>query len=458
MRTLPATCCLLLTALALDAGTARAQFQLSPPREGIDYRVRFRQDGQPPTVGELLLDELLQWELKLTDEQTDRLEAVEAKVRQRHKEEAERLARSYNENAEAERALYRREQREEREVLRNILSFAQVGRLEQIETQLRGPAAFDDPAVQEQLQLSAAQKEAVAKVLREGQQAYRDEFSRAVRASGAGPVGGVVPPGREMEEQARRLLPVARQTVRKLEALLNDAQKERWARVRGQPCEALPARDRVDFVRFFFNSPHDARPKPALDARQVATDLRDDLKLAPEQATRIGNLPGVIEAGHAEEGKQLRKKREELERARVAVETRQADEMAKAMTDVLTPQQRRRLEQVRLQSLGLAVWDDAAVRKALKLTDEQKAAINKARAEAKANAGETMRKAFEEAYRESGATSPRMDRLRERKAATAYQAVQARAVAVLTPEQQKRWRELIGPPFRLRVEFPFRSR
>ncbi len=456
MRTLPAACCL-LAGLALDAGAARAQFQLSPPRQGLDYRLRFREDDRPPTVAQLLLDELVQWELKLTDEQVDRLEAVEAKVRQRHREEAERLTRSFNETSEAELALHRREQREQREALRNLLSFAQVGRLEQVETQLRGPAAFDDPAVQQQLQLSAPQKEAVAKVLRAGEQAYRDEYQRAVRASGPGPAGAA-PPGRDMEAQARRVLPVAQQTVRKLEALLNDEQKERWARVRGQPCEALPARDRADFVRFFFNSPHDARPVPALSARQVATDLRDDLKLTPEQAARIAKLPEVIREGHKEERGQLRKKREELEQARLALEARQAEQMAKDMRDALTPEQRRRLEQVRLQSLGLAVWDDPAVQKALKLTDGQKAAINKVRTEAKDNAGDMMRQAQEEAYRESGATSPRMQQLRERKAATAYRAVQARAVAVLSPEQQKQWRELIGPPFRLRVDFPLRPR
>ena len=456
MRALPAACCL-LAALALEAGAARAQFQLSPPRQDLGYRLRFR-EGRPPTVAELLLDELLQWELKLTDEQVDRLESVEAKVRERHKQEADRLARSFNETSEAELALHRREQREEREALRNILSFAQVGRLEQIETQLRGPAAFDDPAVQQQLQLTAAQKEAVQKVLREGEQAYRDEFQRAVRASVAGPADGAAPPGRDLEGRARRILPVAQQTVRKLEALLNDEQKEPWARVRGQPCEALPAWARAEFVRFFFNSPHDARPVPALSARQIARDLRDDLKLTPEQAARIAKLPEVIREGHKEERGQLRKKREELEQARLALESRQAEQMAKAMIDVLTPEQRRRLEQVRLQSLGLAVWGDPAVQKALQLTDEQKAAVNKVRTEAKASAVEMMRKASEEAYRESGATSPRTQQLRERKAAAAYRAVQARAVAVLTPEQQKQWRELIGPPFRLRVDFPLRPR
>jgi hypothetical protein len=402
----------------------------------------------------LLLDELLQWELKLSDEQVDRLEGVEEKVRQRHQSEATRLTREVAENAGSSRALYQKERREQREVLLHLLSFAQAGRLKQIELQLHGPAAFDDPEVQKELGLTDAQKEAISKALRDAEQTYFDEARRLRRADAAAAAAGAAPPERRVSEEAdKHARAFARQTLVKLAEHLNAYQQKRWATLRGEPCEALAKLSRGQFIHFFVNSRRDRRSAPVLDARQIAAELRDDLKLSAEQAARLAKLPDVIREGHKEEMGQLRKKGQELEKARAALEARQADEMAKAMTEVLTPEQRRRLKQVRLQSLGLAVWDDPSVRAALKLTASQQAAINNVRAEAKAKHWEMMQKASEEAYRESAAESPRIQQLRERKAGAAYRAFQKRAVAVLTPEQQKQWRELTGPHFRLRVDF-----
>jgi Spy/CpxP family protein refolding chaperone len=147
----------------------------------------------------------------------------------------------------------------------------------------------------------------------------------------------------------------------------------------------------------------------------------------------------------------------ELQKPRAAVEARQEAEIARAMTDVLTPEQRRRLEQIQVQALGPAAWDDAAVQKALNLTDEQKAAIKKLRDEARAKFREQRTAA-------RGGPPPRVTperkalRLREREWAAGYRALQDRIVALLTPEQQKRWRELTGAPVRFRVEHdPFRK-
>jgi hypothetical protein len=49
-------------------------------------------------------------------------------------------------------------------------------------------------------------------------------------------------------------------------------------------------------------------------------------------------------------------------------------------------------------------------------------------------------------------------RLRERATTVAYRALQERLAAVLTPEQQRRWRELTGEPVRFRVEIDIFSR
>jgi len=123
------------------------------------------------------------------------------------------------------------------------------------------------------------------------------------------------------------------------------------------------------------------------------------------------------------------------------------------MTSVLKPEQRSRLEQVRLQVLGLDAWEDPAVLKALKLTADQQAAVRKARFEAMAAASDTRTKAMQEASRRSNGDYSKVQRLQARQATAAYRAVQERMLAQLTPEQRKQWHELTGPPVRLRVEF-----
>jgi hypothetical protein len=136
MRTLLAV---LIASLALGAGPARAQFRLSLPGEDRPFRPRFGVEARPPSVSELLLNELVQWELKLSDEQIDKLEDAEAAVRQRHQEEANRLARQGREYMTARVALSEKGEREQREVLRNILTPAQRERVRQVELQLAGP-------------------------------------------------------------------------------------------------------------------------------------------------------------------------------------------------------------------------------------------------------------------------------------------------------------------------------
>jgi hypothetical protein len=452
MRTLLAVCCLLVASLVLGERPVRAQFRLSPPGGDSFRRSRFRTDEPPPTVSELLLNELLQWELKLSDEQIDQLEGAEAAVKQRHEEEANRLSQLLRENMEAVRALAQKIEREQREVMRNVLTPAQRERVRQVEIQLAGPSAFNDPDVQQALQLTEAQKEALEKALTDVRNSYMEE-SRRNRRAGAPGVAGAAPVRADLD---KRLQEFSQQALKTLEAQLTAEQKKRWATLVGGPCAAVEKWQRNPFTRLALLRPPSRRgrgPITTLGPSEITAQLRDELKLSEEQATRIDKLPGVIFEGHKEESKQLRKQAKEQEQAQAALEGRQTAEMAKAMTAVLKPEQRRRLEQLQLQMLGLAAWDDPAVQKALKLTADQQTALKKVRDEARANAEGMMTKAREEASRESRGDFERRRRLQERKAAAAYRAVAERMVALLTPEQQKQWRELTGPPIRLRVEF-----
>jgi hypothetical protein len=453
MRTLPAACCLLV-ALALGAGTARAQFRLSPPGRDRPFRSLLPWDDRTPAVSKLLLNELLQWELKLTDEQIDRLEDIEEEAQQRQQAEAGRLTRSRQELLQAQVALHRKMGREQREVTQSILSPPQRDRLRQIEIQLAGPAALADPAVRQALRLTDPQVEAVEKALTDIGNSYREESRQRPRARAPAAAGGAAPrrPSADLTQRVKKL---SQQALKKLEAQLSADQKKRWAALEGEPSPAVQKWE-WDLSRAFavmgpFGT--DRAPVPPLDPEEMVAQLRDELKLSEEQATRLGNLPKVIAEGHKDEQKQIKKQEEEQVKAQTALEGRQATELDKALPVVLMPQQRRRLEQIQLQLRGLAAWDDPAVQKALKLTDEQKAALKKARAEAQTKASEVIRQSLPGRFGGAGGDARQRRRQRERQAAAAYRAAQERAVAVLTPEQQKQWRELTGPAVRLRVDF-----
>ncbi len=448
MRSSQVVCRVLIAALAL-AGAARGQYRMAPPGQpgpNTPFRMRYnsRPPGYLPTVPELLLNEFLQLELKLSDEQVWQLEDIEYEAQRRPA--LERRRRPSNENSLALRALDLKIEQETHRAMLEALAPVQRERVRQLEVQLAGAGAFAVPAVQEELQLTPEQKEAVEKNLN----VTRREYNEVRRGRPEGPAA--------VEARRKRAQELSRRALAKQEALLNADQRKRWAALVGEPCPALEKLDRFAprWLQQSFGPERDRGSAPQLGAAEVAQQLRDELKLTEEQATRIAKLPAEVRAAHREEMLKLRDRSQELRKAQADVEARQEAEMAKAMTDVLTPEQEKRLKQILVQVLGPAAWDDPAVQKALKLTDDQKAAINKLRDEARAKLRD-QRTVARGGPPARGAPDLKALRLREREWAADYRALQDRIVALLTPEQQKRWRELTGPPVRFRVEYdPFR--
>ena len=104
------------------------------------------------------------------------------------------------------------------------------------------------------------------------------------------------------------------------------------------------------------------------------------------------------------------------------------DELRKELDSILLPQQRDRLKQIslqarmRFQSTSQALASDDAVA-ALKLTDEQKEKL------------QAMQKEADEQYRKD------MEQLRKK--------MSDKIISVLTPEQQAKWKEMVGNPIEL---------
>jgi len=160
--------------------------------------------------------------------------------------------------------------------------------------------------------------------------------------------------------------------------------------------------------------------------------VRDDLKLTHREARKIHEFT-----------EEQWKKAEEVEKLPDAKERdRKFEEMTKEnekfLNEVLTPAQNKRLDQITLQVAGL-LWINTPDAAALKLTDEQKKKAAKYQQEA--------RKELEELLH----STTRRDRHAELR--KLHETSKKRLLELLTDEQETKYHELTGPPFRGELRF-----
>jgi serine/threonine protein kinase len=144
--------------------------------------------------------------------------------------------------------------------------------------------------------------------------------------------------------------------------------------------------------------------------------VQEDLKLSPEQVRAVLDL----------EAKRQKRSRDRPPPAGEAPASREPEQGGeKDVEKLLNPEQARRLGQLLRQQRGVGAFRDDAVKAALALTPEQRKAVAAIQEEAQAARGQPG------AAPEHG-KQPTLDRM----------------LALLTPEQTARWRELVGEPFR----------
>ena len=181
------------------------------------------------------------------------------------------------------------------------------------------------------------------------------------------------------------------------------------------------------------------KPKPIPEQGAIELVLlrhkavRDDLKLTRPEARRIHEFT-----------EQQWKKEQEVEKIADEKERESRfDEMTREderfLQENLTPEQKKRLDQITLQVAGLLWITRPEVADALKLTDEQKLKI--------VDLQKAARKEMEELlYSET-----RRDRQAELR--KHQEACKLRVLELLTDEQEAKYNELIGEPFRGELKF-----
>jgi hypothetical protein len=172
--------------------------------------------------------------------------------------------------------------------------------------------------------------------------------------------------------------------------------------------------------------------------------VQKELKIESDQIIKVKEIIRGVRRKYSAELEKLRDLNAEEKRAKVAVIFRTVSrETLERLTDALKPDQIKRLKQIHLQQQGLRAFSEPQVDRALGLSREQKAKIEKLE-EAFA---EELEKLFQEGTRGGFVTRLKKMLAIRRKAMDQGQ-------AVLTAEQKKAWKELVGDSFEIKLEKP----
>jgi Spy/CpxP family protein refolding chaperone len=189
------------------------------------------------------------------------------------------------------------------------------------------------------------------------------------------------------------------------------------------------------------------RPGPARTLNKAELlqnkSVQDELKITREQNRKLREVAREFEEAHRDEIARVRQEkdgRKGFELRRAALET-----MTRAMNDILTSEQIKRLGQIEIQAQGAGALVRSEVQKELNLSDRQREEIR------------SLADAGEKEVRETLKTPPADPKgwvEIGKKIRKIHQNTEERALAVLSDEQRKTWKEMTGEPFELKMALP----
>ena len=164
--------------------------------------------------------------------------------------------------------------------------------------------------------------------------------------------------------------------------------------------------------------------------------VQKELKLSEEEVTKAKEAVQEITEKFREEMTKARDLEGDEQRQKMReIMTKQGEETNAALAKVLKPEQVKRLKQIGVQQMGVMAFTSPDVSKVLKLTDEQKEKVTSIQMEQneemqglRGNAGGDFQEMM-------------------KKMTTMRKEFTTKAVALLTPEQTKEWKELTGDSF-----------
>jgi hypothetical protein len=174
----------------------------------------------------LIANEGVQKELKLTDEQTSKAEAVARDVRAKHHGEFAKVEDlDAQERSEKTAEIVRTMTSETNKGLADVLTPEQMKRYRQIQLQQLGLRAFTEPEVQSKLKLTDDQVGQIRRINADSQSQRRE----LIQGGGGG--------GGNREEMRKKEATLGKESTDKALAVLSADQKQAWKDMTGAPIE-----------------------------------------------------------------------------------------------------------------------------------------------------------------------------------------------------------------------------
>jgi Spy/CpxP family protein refolding chaperone len=175
-----------------------------------------------------------------------------------------------------------------------------------------------------------------------------------------------------------------------------------------------------------------------------AEKVQKELKLTDDQIKKIASTRKEIDDKFKEEREKLRdiKDRREQAEKRAELNKKIGEETTKALSGVLKEDQTKRLDQLRLQLMGIGAFSDEKVQKELKVDDDQKADIKKITEDL----GKDIQGLF------TGGFDPAKMQENMKKMQEMNKEAAAKVVKVLNDTQKKTWKDMTGEPTTLTMQ------
>lgn len=171
----------------------------------------------------LLTNKSVQQELKVTDEQAEKLKGLADGIREKHKDDFSKLQDIPQADRQAKMQEIGREVNAEiHKALPDVLKADQVKRFTQIQVQAGGPNSFSQPRVQEKLTLTDDQKAKIGEI-NQGLQASMRDLRQSFQ--------------NDREGAMKKMTESRKEASDKIHALLTEDQKKAWKELTGDPFE-----------------------------------------------------------------------------------------------------------------------------------------------------------------------------------------------------------------------------
>jgi len=170
--------------------------------------------------------------------------------------------------------------------------------------------------------------------------------------------------------------------------------------------------------------------------------VQEELKIDKDQLTKIDDAVKKVREDMKDDLAKMRERgTKPEERAEITKKLNEAN--TKALAGILTKTQEKRLNEIRYQVMGLAIFTDEEAAKTLKITDDQKEKIK----EIRDNAQKDTREVFGD--------KPDFSKMEEnmKKIQSINKEALASATKTLTAAQKTQLKEMTGEPFEIKMEF-----